>query len=183
MSTIIAGRLETQPQLENAIGELRRAGFSTEQIASFYVNPPGQHDAYPIGGDFDKSPGAEDTPKGAAGGVAAGAAAGLAATPAIGPLGPLVGGYIGGLVGSLSQTKDSDEGPNDEHPHEHRSGLMVAIAADDDALRHRAVDLLRSLGAADIELAEGTIENGDWVDFDPIAPPRLISNSAQWRTG
>jgi hypothetical protein len=180
---IIAGHLETQPQVEQAIGELLRAGFPADQIASFYVNPPGQHDTYPIGGDFEKSPGAEDTDKGAAAGVATGAAAGFAAAPVIGPLGPLVGGYVGALVGGLAETKDSDEGPSADRPHEHRSGLMIAVAADDDSLRQRAIDLLLSLGASDIEQAEGTIENSDWVDFNPVAPPRLIGNSAEWRAG
>jgi hypothetical protein len=175
MSKIIAGHVETQPQAEEAISELQRAGFSPEQIATFYVNPPGQHDRYPIGGDFEKSPGAEDTGKGAAMGVAAGAAAGLAATPVIGPLGPLVGGYVGGLIGGLVETKDADEDtPPNAPPHEHRSGMMVAVAADDESLRDRAVELLRAMGAYDIEMAEGTIADGDWVDFDPVASPNLI---------
>jgi phage tail tape-measure protein len=175
MSTIIAGHLETQPQAQQAIGELQRAGFSPERIATFFVNPPGQHDAYPIGGDFQKSPGAEDTGKGAAAGVAAGAAAGLVGAPVVGPLGPLVGGYVGGLVGGLSQTKDSDDDtPANAPPHEHRSGLMVAVAADDESLRSRAIDLLRAMGAYDIEMAEGTIRDGDWVDFNPVASPRLV---------
>jgi hypothetical protein len=185
MSTIIAGHLETQLQVQEAISELKRAGFSPEQIASFYVNPPGQHDAYPIGGDFERSPGAEDTGKGAAAGVAIGAAAGLAVSPAIGPLGPLVGGYVGGLVGSLVQTTDSDQdtAPN-APPHEHRSGLMVAVAADDESLRERAIELLRSMGAYDIEQAEGTIMDGDWVDFDPVASPTLIDiGNAPMRRG
>jgi hypothetical protein len=175
MSTIIAGHVETQSKAQEVINELQRIGFSPEQIASFYVNPPGQHDRYPIGGDFERSPGAEDTGKGAAVGVAAGAAAGLAASPAIGPLGPLVGGYIGGLVGSLVETKDSDEDtPPNAPPHEHRSGLMVAVAADDESLRTSAIDLLHSMGAYDIETAEGTISDGDWVDFDPVVPANLI---------
>jgi hypothetical protein len=179
MSTIIAGHLETQPKVQEAIGELQRAGFSQEQIATFYVNPPGQHDRYPIGGDFEKSPGAEDTDKGAATGVAMGAAAGLAAAPAIGPLGPLVGGYVGALVGGLAETKDSDEDtPANAPPHEHRSGMMVAVAADDEDLRGRAIELLRAIGAYDIEIAEGTISDGDWVDFDPVASPNLIEVGA-----
>jgi hypothetical protein len=174
MSTIIAGHLQTQPQIQDAIGELTRAGFSTEHIASFYVNPPGQHDMHSIGGDFDKSPGAEDTTKGAVAGAAAGAAVGLAATPVIGPLGPLVGAHVGGLVGGLSQTTDSDESPDANRPHEHRAGMMIAVAVDDEGLRRRAVDILRALGVVDIEVAEGTIANGDWVDFDPLMPPRFI---------
>jgi phage tail tape-measure protein len=178
MSTIIAGHLQTQPQIEEAIGELTRAGFASHQIASFYVNPPGRHGAYSIGGDFDKSPGAENTGKGTAAGVAAGAAAGLAAAPVIGPLGPLVGAHLGGLVGGLSQTRDSDESSDADRPHEHREGMMIAVAIGDESLRDRAVDVLRALGAFDIEVAEGTIANGDWVDFNPLMPPRFIPGSS-----
>jgi hypothetical protein len=174
MSTIIAGHLQTQPQIQQAMAELGRAGFSLEQMASFYVNPPGQHDMHAIGGDFDKSPGAEHTGTGVAAGAAAGAAAGLVATPVIGPLGPLVGAHVGGLVGALSETRDSDESPEANRPHEHRAGMMVAVAADDEAAQRRVVEILRALGAYDIEIAQGTIANGDWVDFDPLLPPRFI---------
>jgi hypothetical protein len=36
------------------------------------------------------------------------------------------------------------------------------------------VDTLRRLGAHDIERAEGTWRDGDWVDFNPLAPAQLI---------
>jgi hypothetical protein len=51
---------------------------------------------------------------------------------------------------------------------------MVAVAADDESLRERAIELLRAMGAYDIEQAEGTIRDGDWVDFDPVASPALV---------
>jgi predicted dinucleotide-binding enzyme len=52
--------------------------------------------------------------------------------------------------------------------------MMVAVAADDEAAQRRVVEILRALGAYDIEIAQGTIANGDWVDFDPLLPPRFI---------
>jgi hypothetical protein len=183
MSTIIAGRFQQQSEIDAAVEELQRAGFSLEKISSFYVNPPGQHDAYPIGGDVEKSPGAEETDKGATKGVITGAAAGLAAVPVVGPVGPLVGAYIGSLVGSLSELKDpateGKSGEAEETPPEHRAGLRVAVAADDAA--PLAIEVLWSLDAYDIERAEGTIENGDWVDFNPVAPPNLIKLSPERR--
>lgn len=181
MSTIIAGRFETQPQVEQTVAELQRAGFTTDHIASFYVNPPGQHDAYPIGGDTAISAGAEDTTKGAAAGVAGGAAAGLAAAPAIGPVGPLVGAYVGSMIGGLSQTKEGEDTEAANKPHEHRAGMYVAVAIDDEAHQRRASELLDKQGACDIEIAEGKIENGDWVDFNPVAPPRLIKSISETR--
>ena len=64
MTVIIAGRFEQQDEVQEAISALQRAGAPPSQISSFYVNPPGQHDMFPIGGDRDESPGAEDSDKG-----------------------------------------------------------------------------------------------------------------------
>lgn len=183
MATIIAGRFEEQAGVQEAVSELVRAGFSQEKISYFYLSPAGRHAEYPIGGDTDKSPGAEESAKGAAGGVAIGAAAGIAATPLLGPLGPITGGllgaHIGGLVGSLSQMKD--RGETGEHGEDaenalpmRKSGMMIAVAVDDHEHQDQAVSLLRSLGAMDIELAEGAIVNSDWSDFDPLSVPNLL---------
>ncbi|MFN3580682.1 MAG: hypothetical protein ACK4VV_09450, partial [Pseudomonas sp.] len=79
MNTIIAGRFETQDQGENALQALKQAGFGEDALSLFYVNPDGQHDIYPIGGDDDDSPGARDADKGAAAGGGVGAAVGAAA--------------------------------------------------------------------------------------------------------
>jgi len=175
MSTIIAGRFELQTQIQTAISDLRGAGFSQDEIASFYVNPPGQHDVYPIGGDYEKSPGAETTDKGAAEGALAGAAAGFVTLPVTGPLGPLVGAYIGALIGGLAETNEVEEtNAADGTPAERQSGLMVAVAADDPERQGIAAATLHVAGAANIEVADGTIENGDWTDFDPLLPPKLL---------
>lgn len=183
MARIIAGRFQEQTEIEHAMEELLRAGFSRDRISSFFVNPAGQHDVYPIGGDRAMSPGAKESDKGAATGVAAGAAAGVAATPILGPLGPvtggLVGAYVGGLVGGLSQMKEKgDIGEHAEDPENaapvRRSGMLLAVAVGDDEHEDQAINLLRSLGAQDLERADGTIVDGDWSDFDPVASPSLI---------
>ena len=57
------------------------------------------------------------------------------------------------------------------------SGLLLAIAVEDQDDEDHAVNLLRSMGLVEIERAEGTIENGDWVDFDPTATPHLLQHS------
>jgi phage tail tape-measure protein len=174
MSTIIAGHFETQPQIAEAMAGLKNAGFPAERVAWFYVNPPGQHDAHPLGGDYDKSPGAEDTGKGVTTGIAAGATAGIAAVPVLGPAGPLLGAYVGSLVGTLASTKDGDEMAPQE-PHEHPPGLMLAVAVDGQE-QQRAIDMLRRAGGSGIEIADGTIRDGNWVDFDPLATPRLVGD-------
>jgi hypothetical protein len=97
----------------------------------------------------------------------------------------LLGAHIGGLVGGLSQTNElGDTGDENDVANEvpvRKSGMMVAVAISDDEHLNRAIDLLRSLGASDIERADGTIENGDWSDFDPIAPPTLVNRGAEHR--
>lgn len=186
MSTIIAGRFEQQSAAEDTIEELVRAGFARERVASFYVNPAGQHATFPIGGDEAISPGAKESGKGVAVGAAAGAAVGVAAAPFLGPVGMvtggLVGAHVGGLVGSMSEMKEKGEigehGEDIENAAPQRkAGMIVAVSADDHGLENRAIDLLRSLGASDIERAEGTVENGDWTDFNPITPLVLVEHA------
>ena len=89
-----------QDQAQQAIVELVRSGFPADQTTSFFVNPPGQHDRYPIGGDEDESPGTQDAPTGALSGAAVGGAVGvavgLATLPILGP-----GAAIAGAGGPL----------------------------------------------------------------------------------
>jgi len=187
MGSIIAARFELQDEAARAVNALVDAGFARERISSFFVNPAGQHDRFAVGGDRDKSPGAEETDKGAAAGVAAGAGAGavagVAAAPVAGPLGPvlggLVGGHLGGLVGSLSAT-DDDPVPR------RVAGMLVAVQLDesadvadsvdaaDFAIEQRAMKVLQDLQGTDLERAEGQIRDGDWIDFDPLIAPQWV---------
>jgi hypothetical protein len=45
------------------------------------------------------------------------------------------------------------------------------------ATEQRIVDTLRAQGAADIEEAEGEWRDGDWVDFNPVAKPKLVERT------
>lgn len=184
-TTIIAGRLQQQSEVEDTVDELQRAGFARDHISAFYVNPPGQHDAYPIGGDRMESPGAHESGKGVAAGAAVGAVAGAAAVPFLGPVGAatgaLVGAHVGGMVGGMSQMKERGEtgahGDDAQNAQpQRRSGMMVAVAVADEAQEQQAIHVLRAAGAADLERAQGTIANGDWSDFNPLAAPELIQN-------
>jgi hypothetical protein len=187
MSTIIAGCFEQQDSAQQAIEELQQAGFAADHISTFYVTPSGQHATYPVGGDHDKSTGAEDSGKGAVAGAATGgtigAVAGAATMPVTGPIGPavgaLVGAHVGGLVGSLSQMKDSGEEPEDDAPPLRLAGVYVAAALPDAGMKEPAVDVFRRCGASSIERAQGTIENGTWADFDPATYPDLIMHHDQ----
>jgi hypothetical protein len=112
-------------------------------------------------------------------GGAVGVVAGAVTSPVTGPLGPIVGGLLGAHVGSLfSFSKMKDAGEKEEGgraPVENRhAGMLIAVAFDDAGLEARAVDVLRGLGATQIERARGNIVDGDWADFDPGSAPDII---------
>lgn len=189
MSTIIAGRFQEQEQAAQVLNELLNSGFSNDQVTSFYVNPPGQHNLHKGGGDEDASPGAREAGKGAVKGAsiggAIGLAAGIAATPFVGPAaivaGAGVGAYTGSLGGAAKSTDDEvvDEGrthPVSEQPQEttdRKAGVLVAVSADESERQRNAIRVLESHGATDIECTSGTISGGEWRDFDPLATVTL----------
>lgn len=189
MTKIIAGMFEQQAQAQHAIDEILRAGFSEDQVSSFYLNPNGQHGTYPLGGDHDKSSGAENTAPGRTAGMATGGAVGAAVgaitTPLTGPLGAItgafVGAHIGSVAGTLANMKDDGEDAAGHKVRVRHAGMVVAVSVPDAQLEERAIDALRTVGASDIEYSEGTIENGDWSDFDPSLPPQFIDDQEQGR--
>ena len=184
MSTMIAGHFQTQEEVDVARHALAEAGFAQQRISAFYLSQPGQHDMTPIGGDNIQSPGAKEAPiglvqGGATGGVV-GAVVGAMTSPLTGPAGPIVGGLLGAHVGSLfsfSKMKEAGEAEmGGRAPTEVRhAGMLVAVAFDDTGIEHKAVDVLRRLGATQIERARGNIVNGDWADFDASIPPEIIA--------
>lgn len=196
MTSIIAGRFEQNSQADAAAAALRGGGFGDDDIAVFFVNPPGQHATFPIGGDRDKSPGAKHAQSGALKGVAVGSAVGvgvgLAAAPLLGPAAVLAGAgagaYAGSLVGALGDMDEKPAAAPDEQAIEpvavagassrdapaRSGGVLVAVRAGEFAKRVDAVNILRAQGARDIERADGTWQAGQWVDFDPLKPPLLV---------
>lgn len=181
MATIIAGGFETYVESQDAIKRLGEAGVNSEYLCEFRVNPPGMHDATPVGGDRDESPGATHADGGATKGVAVGATvgtlAGVAAIPLVGPaaaiVGAGVGAYTGSLVGGLKGGVDQEAQP--DHTVVRPAEAMVAVnvegagIAEDEIIR-----IFEQAGAWQIERSDGRWENGEWKDFDPVAPPRLI---------
>lgn len=184
MSRILAAHFQLQDEIEQARVALLEAGFPADQISTFYVNQPGQHHQIPTGGDRDASPGAKETPQGVAQGMAAGGAVGAAigaATAVVtGPVGPAVGALVGAHIGSLYSFSDmkpagaaEEGGENRDQPRQ--AGMLIAVALGVDSDYQRALEVLRGRGGERIEVADGTIRDGDWSDFDPLAPPRLVS--------
>ena len=193
MATIIAGRVETQQRADDLMAQLQSHGIAVRDMQAFYVNPPGQHGTYPIGGDMEADPGTEEASLGQSSGIAAGAAAGLAAGAVAGtavpPLAPIiavamagVGAHVGGMAGALAstrtpheekrgtETKTSDADAVDTR----RGGMMLAVRVDP-ANEREVTDMMMAAGVEDLERAQGEWQDGQWIDFDPLAPPRKIS--------
>ena len=181
MSSIIAGRFQTFGQAEGAVQALIDANINSDDLSVFYVNPPGQHDATPIGGDhINADPGAGEITNDAVSGAAAGGAIGLAvglamAAPVVGAAVAVaavgVGAYTGSFAWGLSGAGASDH----PTPASRRAGVLLAVRSDDDKATQRASVVLSAQGAEDLEMADGTWHEGKWIDFDPVTPPRFIS--------
>ena len=180
MATIIAGGFDTYVEAQDALRRLAEAGVNSEYLCEFRVNPPGMHDATPVGGDRDESPGAHEADSGASKGVAIGAAAGTAAgvalTPLLGPAGIVAGAGVGAYTGSLFGMR---KGVNDESQPDHTvvrpAEALIAVKLDGAGVAEESiVRALEEAGAWQFERAEGRWENGQWADFNPIDSPYLI---------
>ena len=185
MTTIVAGGFDVAPAADAAKLRLMGAGVRAENLSSFRVNPAGEHDVLPGGGDRAESPGTKHASSGAAKGAAVGAAvgvvAGVAASPVFGPVGVAVGAgagaYAGSLVGALGRI-DSEPQPDvrDVRPAE---TLIAVNAGAGDLPLEELIRLFEECGATQVERTEGRWENGAWADFDPLTAPQLIGGSDQ----
>ena len=178
MANILAARVETQPEAERLIAALRNAGIAEHDITSFYLNPPGRHGEYPLGGDAHHDEGTKESGKtagvgaavGSLAGAAVGAALGAAAGPGVaavaGVAGASVGAYGGSLAGALTGSRAGDpQQANTEEPVERPAGVIVAVRVESG--EEAVLDVLRANGALDIERTSGEWRNGEWIDFDP----------------
>lgn len=190
MKTLIVGHYDLQDEAEIAARDVLRAGFSASETSLFYLNPQGQHALHPVGGDEDESPGTHDAQsgavRGAAGGAGAGVLVGAATIPVLGPAGPLlgaaVGAYTGSLVGALNRMEEPPE-PRADTPHTpatpdpefeaRKSGYLVAVAVQTPMERKYAIEILGERARL-LEETEGNLQNGEWTDFDPLAPGKVI---------
>lgn len=180
MPNIVAGRFELQADADAVIASMVRHGFSRDQVTSFFVNAPGQHAQFPLGGDRAISPGAKRAGDGAAVGAVGGAVGlgvGLVATPVAGPVAvPAaagVGAYVGSLAGALGKMDPAPPDPRASRQMRaevRKAGVLVAVHAPEPRKRAGALELLKLFGAQDIEIADGEWRNGTWLNFDPVAP-------------
>jgi len=180
MTTIIAGMFETIDKAQGAMGELLNGNFGEKDVCSFANNPPGQHAAFPIGGDEDADPGAvhadSGAGKGAAIGLGAGAAVGaVTAGPPGAAVGAGIGAYVGSLVGALHGLEDSG---TETEPVRRPAGVVVAVKIENGNAEQAAISTLQAQGALHIEKADGQWRDGKWIDFDPVSVPVIVDSPA-----
>jgi len=185
MTDIVAGRFEQQGDAEAAVQRLLRHGFRREDVSSFFVNPPGQHAKFAVGGDRNVSPGARGAGLAALGGAVLGGVLGfvfgMAASHVFGLVatitGMVAGAYLGMLAGALARLQDRPTGTRRERrtPQVRHAGVMVAAHTPTPISRDEAMRTLKSSGAVEVEEAKGEWHDGRWADFDPTAPPSHAS--------
>lgn len=189
MDRLMIGLFHEQAQAEVATTGLLHAGFPRESMSVFYVSPQGHHAIHPIGGDENESAGTHDARAGAAAGAltggGAGAILGALTLPVLGPAGPMlgaaVGAYGGSLVGALNRMEEPEVADGDPaapgaasvSPEPRKAGILVAVAVKTATQEEDALDILRA-HAEEVEEATGVLRDGDWVDFDPLRPKKLI---------
>ncbi|QGZ64931.1 hypothetical protein [Paraburkholderia acidisoli] len=203
MSLIVASRFTTLHDAEVAVEKLQANGFVHEDVASFYVNPGGQHARFPVGGDEFADPGARKSSLGAATGAAAGAVVGLIVGVLLSyvlfrsllvlAVAAGVGAYVGTLGGALWQTRGggktaerevdhSDLGHEpDGTPKARESGVLVAVHVSP-GTQQTAAQVLGAAGGMEIERADGRWQQGHWADFDPtrtVQPLRAAEGGAR----
>jgi hypothetical protein len=186
MSLIVAGRFQTFEKAEAAASRLFARGFLEEDVSLFYVNPPGQHHNFPIGGDAYADRSMQPAHKTAGAGIVIGSVVGAAAGAAIVMalhlsslifiIGAALGAYIGSLIGAMGGTRKAHEDlPVRVSNHEvkqpvRESGVLLAVHVTSETER-KAEDALREEGARDVEHASGRWQRGKWSDFNPVSAP------------
>lgn len=188
MSLIVAARFDTFDAAQEAATALMRAGIAEDALHTFFVNPAGTHDRYPVGGDRASDP---DSQGGFFGSVAGAAVIGLAGAAVGGVIAfavansvlPIVAGagagaYIGSLIGAMMALgrprpeRSMQEASYAKKNEGRASGVLLAVHAAAEQEREVA-QMLRTAGGVEVERAQGRWHDGKWVDFDPLTSPEL----------
>ena len=188
MTLIIAARFSTFDAASHAAQRLMDAGVHEDALHVFYVNPPGAHDSYPVGGDQAADPGTRHAPRkawgtaavlGAAGAVVGGVIASVFSESFIPVVaGAGVGAYVGSLAGAMrgmDPQRDSVQEPQrapvkgEGRP----AGVLLAVNVAGERAQDIAVMLVEA-GGQEVERAQGRWRAGKWEDFDPTRPPARL---------
>lgn len=172
MATIIVGYFKEISALKAARRRLEKKGLTESDFANYFLNPPGAHGLYELGGDAYSDEGAADAGPSAAAGAAVGGTAGAAVGAVGGPVGALVGAgagaYIGSLMGALKNLDDPDpEKASVEQPAEPPAGPVLAVRLDNPSQDTEYITIFEEEGAIRVDRTSGHWKNGQWTDFDP----------------
>lgn len=193
MTLIIAARFQTFDAASSAAQRLTEAGVSEDALHVFYVNPPGAHDNYPLGGDQAVDPHTRGAPRralgtaavlGALGAIVGGVILSIFADSVIPVLaGAGVGAYVGslaGAMGGMDKRRDTVQQPHGvKKAGEGRpAGVMLAVNAAGERAQEIAA-ILEAAGGRQVERAQGRWRDGKWEDFDPLTPPQPQPGQAE----
>jgi hypothetical protein len=186
MARIVCGHFAQSIQADAALQALLAAGFSRNEVDTFYTPPPGQNNLTGFGGDSHSDAGARKAGGGAALGAAIGAAAGALVAFLVIRMGAIpysdftaatmlfaaaLGAYVGSFMGAMVKMRHGGaHNATPEHPIEAPAGRMIAVLIGAPDAEGRIIELLRRQGARKVFRAEGIWRNGSWQDFDPRSP-------------
>jgi hypothetical protein len=176
-NTAVFGIYATRPQVENAVDELKAAGFRNTDISVLFPENVGTKE---FAHEKDtKAP--EGTATGVVtGGVIGGALGWLAgigslAIPGVGPLiaaGPIIGalsgigagGVIGGIAGALIGMGIPEYEAKRYEGRIKRGNILLSVHSDNNEWREKAKNILEDTGAEDISSASEV--KGDFANAD-----------------
>jgi hypothetical protein len=180
-NTAVFGIYPSRAAVEEAVDQLRAAGFRGADVSVLFSDNQGTK-------DFAHEK-ATKAPEGATTGAAAGGLAGgvlgwltgigALAIPGLGPLiaaGPIVAalagagalGAVGGMIGALAGMGIPEYEAKRYEGRIREGGVLLSVHCDNSDWVKRAKDLLRQSGAQDI--ASAGEERGDYANADKPAP-------------
>lgn len=198
MSKIINGNFQDLDAAKRAVEDLLGMGFTADRTTCFSLtlrvpdpakkttttpanDAPAEAELAAQAALAKEAPAAgEGALLGAAIGGAIGVAFALTAPPLAAAAALGIGAYGGSLYGALggmaaADAKQAEAAAMLNHPEQHRqSGTLVAAVTNGDVQLDSAKRILSSHGATDIELREGVLQNGQWLDFNPSALLQLL---------
>jgi hypothetical protein len=171
MAKIICGHFDISVKADAALQELLGAGFTRNEVDSFYTPPPGQNNLTGFGAAIGAAIGAAALAFLALGAVRLGWLPGEEfAIPSV-LFAAGLGGYVGSFMGAMLKMRPGTRrNATTEHPVETPAGRMIAVLSGAPDSEDRIIALLRRHGARKVFKAEGTWRNGSWLDFDPRSP-------------
>lgn len=187
MTLIIAARFPTFDAANAAASRLMDAGVHEDALHVFYVNPPGAHDTYPVGGDQAVDPATRGAPRkalgtaavlGALGAVVGGVIVSAVAdsfVPVVAGAG--VGAYVGSLAGAMrgmDRRRDTVQQPHG--PGAAKEGRPAGVLLAVNAAGERAQEIIALLveaGGQEVERAQGRWRGVNGSISIRVTPPCL----------